>query len=204
MFYLIFGIIWTAFTSIFVVLMFGSMFTEGSTYGDPTGMRFSFNPEMIIPGILISVFLIIGIVLIVKGAKQVIKDIKTKKYGIPCYGIVQNLQLTGSYINEQPEYKAILDIINPNTNQLEKVEEIVGLNPNKYPIGSYVQCKYYEGDINFERIVNPNEVSSSFREILKPNNYNNGLNTGSGFTDLEFSEDREYVTIDGVKYKRVY
>ena len=205
MFYLIFGIIWTLFTSIFVFAFCGSMFSYTSINGEPGRLSFNFNPELLIPSLIIAVFLIVGIYLIVKGARQVIRDSKTKKYGIPCYGIVQNIKPTGVSINEQPEFKALLDIINPNTNQVENIEEVVGLNPNKYPIGSYVLCKYYEGDINFERIVQPSEISSSYRELLKPVNYTSGVpNEFMSYTNLEFSPDREYVTIDGVKYKKVY
>ena len=205
MFNLIFGIVWTLFSSIFFVIIVISSFTTSSNLGD-AGLKFNFS--MIIPVIMISIFLIVGVVLIVKGAKKVIKDSKTKKYGVPCYGIVQNISQTGAYVNERPEYKAILDIVNPNTNQIESIEEIVGFNYNKYPIGSYVYCKYYEGDINIENNIGINELPGSYKDMLKPINYtsnaSNTYNNSMGYTDIVFSDDREYVTIDGVKYRKVY
>ena len=47
------------------------------------------------------------------------------------------------YINEAPEYKAKIELINPETNQREVLDEIIGLNYFKYPVNSYVLCKYY-------------------------------------------------------------
>ncbi len=196
MFNLLFGIVWTLFSTLFLVIIFASSFSNTSYNGEP---GFNMDMSLIIPLLMMIVFITIGIVLIVKGAKKVIKDSKTKKYGIPCYGIIQNLQRTGAYVNEQPEYKAILDVINPNTNMVEKIEEIVGFNYNKFPIGSFVICKYYEGDINFEHKIEPSDVPSSYKEILKPVTYKSEID----YNDIVFSENREYVTIDGVKYKRI-
>lgn len=197
MFNLLFGIVWTLFSTMFFVIFFASSFSNTSYNGEP---GINMDMSLIFPLLMMIVFIIIGIVLIVKGAKKVIKDSKTKKYGIPCYGIIQNLQRTGAYVNEQPEYKAILDVINPNTNMVEKIEEIVGFNYNKFPIGSFVICKYYEGDINFEHKIEPSDVPSSYKEILKPVTYKSEIS----YNDIVFSEDREYVTIDGVKYKKVF
>ena len=197
MFNLIFGIVWTLFSSIFFVVFFGVSFSNTSSNGE---VGIHFNSEFIIPFLIMCLFVGVGIFLIVKGARKVIKDSKTKKYGIPCYGVIQNLQQTGAYINEQPEYKAILDVVNPNTNTVEQIEEIVGFNYNKFPIGSFVICKYYEGDINFEHKIEPSDVPSSYREVLKPVTYKSEI----GYSDIVFSDDREYVTIDGVKYKKVY
>ena len=196
MFNLIFGIIWTLFSSLFFVVFFGISFDNTTSNGE---VGFHFNSEFIIPFLIICLFVGVGIFLIVKGARKVIKDSKTKKYGLPCYGVIRNVQQTGAYINEQPEYKAILDIINPNTNTVEQIEEIIGFDYNKFPIGSFVMCKYYEGDINFEHKIEPGEVPSSFRDVLKPATYKSEI----GYNDIVFSDDREYVSIDGVKYKRI-
>ena len=79
----------------------------------------------------------------------------------------------------------------------ETIEEIVGFSENKYPVNSYVLCKYYQGDINLEKVISkeevPANVSYSLVEASQP----------IAATDISISDDREYVTIDGVKYKRV-
>ena len=196
---IIFGIIWTSFTAIFAFVIFASSVSTSDVNGDPTGLSFNLEPGLVLPLIIVTVFFIIGIVMIVQGIRKIIKDSKTKKLGIPCYGVIQKLQPTGTYINEQPEYKAVLDVINPNTNQLERIEEVVGFSYYKFPIGSYVMCKYYNGDINFENKIEPGEVPGNYKDKLKPIDYE----TDFGCPNFEFSEDREYVTIDGVKYKRV-
>lgn len=148
--------------------------------------------------LFIMLFEIIGVYLTISGLKQIIKDNKTKNYGIKCYGIVRELKYTGSYLNDSPEYKALLDIVNPETNQIESLEEIVGFNGNKYPVNSYVQCKYFEGDINFDKVVSENEIPGGIKKLLVPIKQQK-----PEYMDLEFSPDREYVTIDGVKYKKV-
>lgn len=194
---LIFGIIWTTFTCLFIVIFLGGSIQNNTilNHGEP---GFYFEPAMIIPAGMMLIFLVIGIAFIIVGLKKIIKDSMTKKHGVPCYGIIQDVDETGTYVNGQPEYKATLDIINPNTNQTEKIEEIVGFNQNKYPIHSYVLCKYYKGDINFERIIQPNELPSNYLDLLKPIDYI----SSAAYPNIEFSEDREYVTIDGVRYKK--
>ena len=181
---------------VFAVIFLGPMVSFNSINGEPARLTFHYDPALLMPLVIISMFFIISIISLIVEIIAFVKNNKTKKYGTLCYGIVQDIKSTGLYINEQPEYKAILDIVNPNTNQLERVDENVGFNYNKFPIGSYVLCKYYNGDINFERIAHPSEVSSSLKELLKPIDYVSSVN------DVEFSDDQEYVTIDGIKYKK--
>lgn len=186
MFKFLFGLIWTAFvTPIFIMCLV----VPGEQRGGA-----DMNPVLFI---FLALFEVIGLYLIISGLRQIIKDRKTKKYGIPCYGIVRDIQTTGSSVNDRPEYKAILDFVNPETNQLETIEEIIGFDDNKYPINSYVLCKYYKGDINLENLVSENETPGYIKEQLVPKQVPNN-------TNLEFSADREYVTIDGVQYKKDY
>lgn len=183
-----FGLIWTIFvTPIFIVCLVIPGEQRGGIDMNP--LLFGF----------FALFEFIGIYLIVSGIKTIIKDRKTKKYGTQCYGIVKDIQGTGSYSNDQPEYKAIVQIVNPETYQIEELEEIVGFKRDKYPINSYVLCKYYEGDINLEKIIIGNEVPEGIRKNLIPIEHH----FQPEYMDLEFSADREYVTIDGVKYKKV-
>lgn len=96
------------------------------------------------------------------------------------------------YINEAPEYKAKIEFINPETNQREVLDEIIGLNYFKYPVNSYVLCKYFQGDVNIISIVPESEVPSSIKKSLPVIN-----------TDIKYSDDKEYVNIDGINYKKV-
>ena len=186
MFNFLFGFIWTAFTTLIFIICL-------AVPGEQRG-----GSAMTLPTFLILIlFEVIGLCLLIGGLKKIIKDKKTKKHGIKCYGVVSDIQPTGASVNGEPEYKAILNFINPETNKLETIEEIIGLNYNNYPIGSYVLCKYYQGDINLENIVSENEIPEDIKKYLIPSQQ------GSNYSNLEFSADREYVTIDGVQYKKV-
>lgn len=115
MFKFLFGFVWTAFvTPIFIMCLVVPGEQRNGVDMDP----FSF--------IFFIVFEVIGLYMLISGLRQIIKDRKTKKHGIICYGIVSDIQTTGSYVNGKPEYKAILDFVNPETNQLETIEEIIG------------------------------------------------------------------------------
>ena len=138
MFNFLFGLLWTAIvTPIFITYLVNS----GEQSRDLFVLAF------------LVVFEVIGLFLTIIGLRKIIKDSKTKKYGIKCYGVVKGIKITGSYVNENPEYKAILDFVNPETNQLETIEEIIGFDCDKYPIDSCVLCKYYQGDINIENLI---------------------------------------------------
>ena len=55
-------------------------------------------------------------------------------------------------------------------------------------------CKYF---VNFENLISENEVPGGIRTYLgkvqqKPN-----------YSSIEFSSDKEYVTIDGIQYKKI-
>jgi len=183
-----FGLVWTLFvTPIFIMCLV-----------IPGEQRNGIDMNIFL-FIFFIVFEIIGLYMLISGIKTIIKDKKTKKYGTQCFGIVRDIQQTGAYVNDNPEYKALLDIVNPETNQIEKIEEIVGFDYRKYPINSYIQCKYYEGDINIDRVVAENEIPGGIKRMIIPI----GQQQKPEYIDLEFSPDREYVTIDGVKYKKI-
>ncbi len=182
MFNFTFGLIWLAF-SIPVFLI-----TIGFFGGESNG----------IAAITLLLFVIIGFYLMIKGLKQIIKDLKTKRYGMECYGIIGDIKETGAYKNHRPEYKAIVHFVNPETHQIEKLEEIIGFDYDKYSLDSYVKCKYYQGDINIEEQIYGYIVPEAIKEYLEP------LRMNSGDSGILVSDDREYVIIDGVRYRREY
>lgn len=186
MFKFLFGLVWIAFvTPIFIMCLV----VPGEQRGGV-----DMNPYLFI---FFVVFEVVGLYMLISGLRKIVKDKKTKRNGIKCYAIVSDIQTTGSYVNDKPEYKATLNFVNPETNQLETIEEIIGFNYNKYPINSYVLCKYYQGDINLENLVFENEIPGDIKKHLVPNQQM------TNYSNLEFSVDREYVTIDGVQYKKI-
>ena len=187
MFNFLFGLFWTVFVSSMLIIFM--IFPDGQ------GNILIYDPIVIIVFII---FEAIGIFLFIRGLKTIIKNKKTSKYGKECYGIINNLLPTGSYVNNRPEYKAIVQIVNPETSQVETLEEIIGFDANKFPIHSYVLCKFFEGDINIERTITASEVPYNISSYLIPS----PQQSKPEYMNLEFSSDREYVTIDGVRYKR--
>ena len=155
MFELIFGSVWTAFvTPIFLLCVF--------VPGEQRG-----GVDMNLPlFVFFALFELIGLYLMFKGLRQVIHDFKTKKYGIECYGLISDIRPTGARVNNNPEFKAIIDFVNPETNEVETLEEIIGFNYNKYPVYTYVLCKYYQGDLNIEHRVSDNEVPDYIRRYI--------------------------------------
>ena len=60
-----------------------------------------------------------------------------------------------------------------------------------------VLCKYFEGDINIERLAEATEIPENIKQNLAPlQNQINALN-------VEVSADKDYAIIDGEQYKRV-
>lgn len=152
---LIFGLVWTSIiTPIFVLCLV----VPGEQRGGA-----DMNPQLFI---FFVIFEIAGLWMIYLGAKKVKRNRDTNKYGKSCYGIVVDVQTTGTYMNGNPEYKAIVDLINPETNEVETLEEVVGYDEDLYPIDSFVLCKYYQGDINFEKKVMDFDVPIEVRNKL--------------------------------------
>ena len=176
----IFGLIWT----IFCTLIFIPFILAGQIV-------------VIIPFIVI--FEGIGIFLIVKGAKQIIKDKKTDKNGIICYGIVNSISTTGTSVNGSPELKALVTIYLESENNILNISEIIGFDANKYPEGSCVKVKYYDGDINIIELADFNYIPINAQNSLKATY--DLLNNRNMSTDVNQASD--VIEINGIKYKRI-
>ena len=164
MFKFIFGIEWTAFITIIFVTC---LVIPGEQRG---GMNM--NPLLFV---FFMLFESIGLYMLITGLIKIIKDSKTEKYGMQCYGIIRDIKTTGASVNDKPEYKAILDFVNPETHQVETIEEIIGFDYNKYPINSYVSCKFYQGDINLEELIFNDEIPLDIKSGLIPVQEDRGI-----------------------------
>ncbi len=117
-----------------------------------------------IPFVLL--FEVIGIKLIISGAKTIIKDKKTDKYGISTYGVIKDILETGSYVNGIPELKAEILVYLPYENTTKVFYEIIGLAPEKYNIGEFVLLSHYEDDVNIVETTEPKFIPSDILEKL--------------------------------------
>lgn len=171
MFELIFGIIWTIIS--FLILIF-VLYCEADIY--VTGF--------------VSIFVIVGIYLIIKGISKLIKNYKTSKKGEECYGIIKNIKPTDNKVNGHPIYEVEVITYIESIRNLETISEEIGFKYSKYPIGTFVKLKYYNGDINILKNVEFNDMPMSAQYYLKDQK-----------EKVEAPDD--IVTINGVRYKRM-
>lgn len=212
---LIFGIIWTAFSAVFAFLVFGipgTMTVNGEVVSkDDYGV-------MLMPAIIIGIFIIIGIILIVTGLRKVLRDIATSKNGFETYGVVIGISETGTRVNERPELKAIVMVI-MEYGEIQRFEEIIGFDYNRYFYGEYLKVKQYKKDINILDSIDSSMIPYNQLEKLEnvKQQYvgNKGfMNYGIGNTSGVYDEyyrgennevkimDDDTVIIDGVVYKK--
>jgi hypothetical protein len=178
MFLFVFGLSWLLFSSLFLGIMIISTSQSGAEI-----------PIFVF--IILGLFVAIGLFMFIKGLKKIIQNKKTEKYGEICYGIITNVYPDGSYVNDAPEYQADVYLYITSEGRTETITEIIGFDPMKYPIKSYVKVKYYQGDINIE------EGLSSIKDIP--------MATQRYFKEYEdFREQTEdIIIVNGKKYKRI-
>jgi len=125
------------------------------------------NPSIVQITIFFILMIIPGIFAIIEGIYLPIINNKINKYGIPTYGIIKS----SFYMSEPPESLATIEVINPETNEIVKTKAYYEHKKYKdIPNNTYILCKYYKKHIVIDSIVSSDEISDSYKEILKPNN----------------------------------
>ena len=104
--------------------------------------------------------------LLIRAIIEYVKNIETANYGKECYGIITEFRGTGATSNGKPKLRAIIKFVNPETNQTETGEYVIGYDPGEYTIGSYILCKYYKGDITIEKVLKEDEVPENIKKEL--------------------------------------
>lgn len=177
-----FALVWLGFMTVFTGLLLGSggigAFIAGSF--------------VIIP------FWIIGIYLLKRGIDKISIDRQTDNFGESCYGLITDIYPSGSYANNIPELKANVTIYIPSSHEIMDVSEILGMadKVGVYRVGSYVQLRYFEGDINFEFVLDEESLPIDVKEQLSASD---SLVTAKNTNNI-ISNDT--VVIDGVEYVR--
>ncbi len=131
MFNIFFGIIWTLIT----VFCMGTAIFSGGTNA--------------FVSIFFLLFLAIGIIFIITGVKEIIRNLKTEQNGEECFGKIIRISGTGTRVNGSEIFKAYVAVYIGSERRVELINEKIGFNPMLYKIGSYVKVKYFIGDINF-------------------------------------------------------
>lgn len=155
MFELIFGIVWTAITAFITFGLYGFPGDVSTNTNIVSQEEFS---SALLPKFFLGMFWAVGIFILFRGIIKIIKDISTNIKGEECFGKVYNIYNSGTYVNGRPELKADILVYIQSLQDTMIVSEIIGFNIGKYRIGSYVKLKYYNGDINFERIIDEYEL----------------------------------------------
>ena len=187
MFEILFGLIWTSITAILTFVFYSG--TSGEIYvNDELVSQAEFN-EMLWPKLFFGIFWAIGLFMIYWGLKRIIKDKKTNAFGEICYGKITDIFESGTYINEVPELKAQIVLYIPSINDIKIVSEVIGLYGSvyNYEIGKCVEVKYYNGDINFEKVLDIQDLPYEAQEILN---------------EFKTEMPKEKVMYNGVEYIR--
>lgn len=187
MFEILFGLIWTSITAILTFVFYSG--TSGEIYvNDELVSQAEFN-EMLWPKLFFGIFWAIGLFMIYWGLKRIIKDKKTNAFGEICYGKITDIFESGTYINEVPELKAQIVLYIPSINDIKIVSEVIGLYGlvYNYEIGKCVEVKYYNGDINFEKVLDIQDLPYEAQEILN---------------EFKTEMPKEKVMYNGVEYIR--
>ena len=184
MFELFFGILWTLISG-FSTLIFCMSDTVIVNGQDVSKEEFSI---LLWPKLFFGLFLLIGIIFIVIGVIKIIRNRNTDLYGEECYGRICNIYNSGAYVNGRAELKADVLVYIESLACTKTISEVIGFDYNKYPIGSYVRCKYFNDDINVESIVNYEDIPIIISEMLPKNNV--------------IANESDTILVDGVEYVR--
>lgn len=138
---------------------------------------------------------IIGLALIFIDIKFKIKRNKIKKYGIVCYGAVNEIKKIPSEFEEDVEYKAVIKMYNPEKNICEDIEK--KCEKDTYQINSFLIGKNYSDKTYIEDTIPSSEVPEDIKIKLfpTPEQINN--------MNVEMSLDKEYVFINNTRYKKI-
>lgn len=154
------------------------------------------GPSAIILCISCSIFFIVGVIFACKGAKKLISDHQTDKYGTQAYGIVSDILPTGTSVNGVPELKANVFIYKED-GSVESYAEVIGFSADKYKPGDFLLVKHYKNDINILQQVNQesisDEVKTALCEAAGVHNNTSNLHIDGNMADTIIIDGTEYV-----------
>ena len=123
-----------------------------------------------------ALFPIIGIIMIIKGARHVVIDRKTDLYGTESYAVITDILDSGVRFDSRrgtggtPMLNAYLRIISKDGSVLYMTETIDN-NPMHLMSGDFVLVKYTDKDVNIlqrvERYSLPSEIADRLEEAYK-------------------------------------
>jgi len=190
MFELMFGGIWTAFIALMTFGFYGGFGGGTITVNGEIVSQAEFN-AMLWPKLFFAVFWIIGLAMLFKGFKKLFANVATSSIGRETVGYVLDVVDSHCYVNGNPVWDAKIIFLDSN-NSVKTVSESVGLDYDKYPIGSFVMIKYHKDDVNIIGKASEYDAPMALKNLIADTIQNNeisGVDTAA-----------EEIYIDGVRY----
>lgn len=127
------------------------------------------NDTTLIPKLFICLFSVIGIPIFLSGLKDLYFRSRIISCGKELCGVVLEHKETGMIYDNKPYYYALVLLKDDLSNFIVLKDEI-GLEKDKYPIGTYLKVKYYKNNIVILDIVkDDSSVSLELKEYLSEN-----------------------------------
>ena len=190
MFEILFGVIWTLFTAFITFVSYSG--TSGNIYvNDELVSQAEFN-EMLGPKIFLGIFWAIGLFMIYWGLKRMIRDSQTKEFGEICYGkIIDVYQSPTVDEDDIPRLGVKLFLYIPSLNETKIISQAIGYAgmSTPYKVGRYAEVKYYNGDINLDKVLEVEDIPFEVQSVL---------NEFKSYAE----QARERIMYNGVEYIR--
>lgn len=167
---LIFGLIWTLF---FVAIAAFTMtpLSSGGLINLVSGKEMAISSliQIIIPISFFLPFFLMGFFLIYRGIKKIIANTKTELNGVIGYGKILRIYPTGTTLNGDKEMQAKVIVFIPSLHETYEITESIGFSKkaSKYRVGQFVEVKYFDSDINFEKIIEKERLPYGYEERLE-------------------------------------
>lgn len=202
MFELIFGLVWTAFSGLMALMFYCG--DSGVTVNGTWVPQEQFN-EMLWPKLFIGLFVLIGVVITIKGLAKILSNVLTTTQGEEVYGIIVDIYPNGTYINGRPVFDAEIAIVEDN-GMIGMYKETVGMSCNKYFIGDFLRLKHYKKDVNIlekvDSILLPSQTRDRLEREAGIDRYSQrGEQHDNGY-DFSKQEVADAIIINGVEYTR--
>lgn len=178
---IIFGTIWTLFVAMITFVSYADTGTTITVNGTIVSQE-EFS-AMLGPKIFLAIFWLIGLSMIAYGIYKTKKAKDIENYGEVCYGRITKVYFSGTYKNDEPLYKANIDIYIFSTKENKTVSGDIGFDKYLYPENSYVEVKYYKDNITVQRPIESEDIPLYAAEHI--------INT-----------ENDAIIIDGVEYVR--
>lgn len=196
MFELIFGLFWCAFTGLMTFLFYG-LDTPVTVNG--TLVEHEAFVQMLWPKLLFGLFWAVGLIVLCIGIYKLVRNARTAMHGEETYGMVVDITPTNVSINNRPVMQAEVAVMTEG--EIRILAESIGTDRYKYDAGDFLHVKCYKNDINILAKVERAEVPYNQLAALEAK-YGSNIKQ-QHYTVPDYTNNDEYITINGQRYRKV-